>query len=88
MNIRELTSNKLDKSATISLTYEEIRDVASALYHLTDNNDEMMAKYGHVVRQFDVLFDLVKNGNIDIRTVENFKESLRIEKMLKEVEDK
>lgn len=83
MIINELNSNKNSKSAIVSLDYNEIRDLSNILYEIT-KDDEKLKRYGYLERSLSVLFDLVKNGTVDSRIVENYMESLSRERRLKE----
>lgn len=90
MNIRELKCgiSLNDSSADISLNYNEIRDISSALNKVIEQDLNYLKKYGHIARKMDILFDLVKNGCVDIRTIQNYMESYDTERNLKEIEDK
>lgn len=90
MNIRELKCgiSLNDSSADISLNYNEIRDISSALNKIIEQDLNNLIKYGHIARQMDILFDLVKNGCVDIRTIQNYMESYDTERNLKDIEDK
>lgn len=87
MNIRELKCgiSVNDSGADVSLNYKEIRDISSALNKVIEQDESCLLKYGHIARQMDILFDIVKNGCIDIRTIENYKDSYDSERRLNEV---
>lgn len=89
MNIRELKCgiSLNDSSADISLNYNEIRDISNALNKMIEQDLENLKKFGHIARQMDILFDLVKNGSVDIRTIENYKESYDTERNLRDIEE-
>lgn len=62
----------INNSATITLTYDEIRDISNGLYYLTnpsliENNTN--EEYKNVAAKTSFLFDMVKHGNIQPETV-------------------
>jgi hypothetical protein len=72
MTIHSITHNPEYgiKKATVTLQYEEIRDIANMLYEHTQ--DEQTRPEKHILhRDFFLLFELVKNGCIDGFTVEH-----------------
>lgn len=72
MTIHNITHNPQYhiKKATITLSYEEIRDIANLLYEAS--KDENTHSEQHILnRDFFLLFELVKNGCIDSFTVEH-----------------
>jgi hypothetical protein len=75
MTIHNITHNPQYhiKKATITLSYEEIRDIANMLYEATKNENTCSEQ--HILnRDFFLLFELVKNGCIDSFTVEHLNE--------------
>lgn len=75
MTIHNITHNPQYhiKKATITLSYEEIRDIANLLYEAS--KDENTHSEQHILnRDFFLLFELVKNGCIDSFTVEHLNE--------------
>lgn len=71
MTIHNITHNPKYgiKTATVTLEYNEIRDIANVLYQ--DTKDEETRSEKHILhRDFFLLFELVKNGCIDGFTVE------------------
>lgn len=70
------------KEATVTLRYEEVRDIANMLYEATKDGATRSEK--HILhRDFFLLFELVKNGCIDGFTVETLN---KIQEQAKEVE--
>ena len=68
MTIKELSSEKNNKSVTIHMDYEDVRDVANALYYLTSGK-EPDEDYSKIAAKFALLFDLVKFGMAQPHTV-------------------
>lgn len=84
MTIHNITHNPKYgiKNATVTLSYEEIRDIANMLYQTT--KDEKTRSEQHILhRDFFLLFELVKNGCIDSFTVETLN---KIQEQSKEAE--
>lgn len=58
------------KNATVTLNYEEIRDIANGLFYLLEDdetfkpNQSEKDSFTQTKRKFDMLFDLVKYGNV------------------------
>lgn len=86
MTIHNITHNPQYhiKKATITLSYEEIRDIANLLYEAS--KDENTHSEQHILnRDFFLLFELVKNGCIDSFTIEHLNEiQTQSEKVLAE----
>lgn len=73
MQIRELRSERNNKGAVISLSYEEIRDLANALYCLT-TGVSTKTDYSSIAANMHLLFDLVKHGNIQKHSIDKLHE--------------
>lgn len=77
MCIEELSSRSNLKSITVTLTYDEVRDIANGLYHLTADDKEqaentkkrLYADYDDIATRSGFLFDMIKYGNIQDHTV-------------------
>ena len=58
------------KNATVTLNYEEIRDIANGLFYLLEDDEKFKPNqsekdsFAKTKRKFDILFDLVKYGNV------------------------
>jgi hypothetical protein len=58
------------KNATVTLNYEEIRDIANGLFYLLEDdetfkpNQSEKDSFAQTKRKFDMLFDLVKYGGV------------------------
>ena len=56
------------KNATVTLNYEEIRDIANGLFYLIEDDETLKPTHSEkdsfeqTKRKFDMLFDLVKYG--------------------------
>ena len=61
MNIRALSSERGIKHATITLSYEEIRDLSNKLYEVAKNDP----KYKDMQKEWHCLHMLVKEGYIE-----------------------
>lgn len=70
MHIEELNSQKGMKSATVTLSYDEIRDISNGLSLLTSGNpnNEDASKYVSVANSCRMIFDLVKHGTVTTDT--------------------
>lgn len=84
MTIHNITHNPIYhvKKATITLSYEEIRDIANMLYEAS-KDENTRSEQLVLNRDFFLLFELVKNGCIDSFTVEHLNE---IQKQSEKVE--
>lgn len=71
MHIEELNARKGQKSITITMNYDGVRDIANGLYYLTSGTpcEEGVDKYKTIAADCKLLFDLVKHGNIQPETV-------------------
>lgn len=81
MYINNLTTTQSVKSVTVTLSYDEVRDIANGLYYLNK-----MAKCDKIAESLDVkpteydligaktafLFDMVKHGMIQPETIAKF----------------
>lgn len=58
------------QNATVTLKYDEIRDIANALFYVLDCDETFKPSqsekdsFAETKRKFDMLFDLVKYGGI------------------------
>lgn len=56
------------KNATVTLNYEEIRDIANGLFYLLKDDEKFKPNqsekdsFAQTKRKFDMLFDLIKYG--------------------------
>lgn len=76
MTIIEIEHNNKTKtfSATIKLNYDEIRDLSHGMYYLCeDDKSKYNVSYQETHKEIALLFDLVKNGRLDERSVEMLK---------------
>lgn len=81
MHIEKLSSTNYDKGATVSLSYDEIRCIANALYELHKYSDiEKDSNFNTVYRSFVSLFALVKHGFIPEHELEIMHNLLQEEK--------
>jgi hypothetical protein len=60
MVIDELSSKQSNKYVTITLSYEECRDISNGLYLIQKTED----KYRDTYHKMKMVFDLIKEGNI------------------------
>lgn len=74
MVIEECSSRKGRCFATITLTYDEIRDIANGLYYLSKDNPE----YTGIKDKCKVVFDMVKHGMIQPETVESMSKKVGV----------
>lgn len=65
MSIEQLSSRTGNKFVTVSLVYEECRDIANGLYHISKEKPEYEAIYN----KCKIMFDLVKEGMIAPGTI-------------------
>lgn len=72
MIINELSSTNIPRHVTVTLNYEETRDLANAMYTLSGfmKSDE----YKDIAAKAAFLFDMVKEGMIQPHSVEQFHE--------------
>ena len=70
MKIEKLSSETNNKYASITLTYEEIRDISNALYYLTSGEKCDVSKYQILYAKSKMVFDLVKHGMIQPETID------------------
>lgn len=79
MTIKELIhqpEHKI-KCATITITYEEARDCANAFfevleYHRDKLSPGTLSSYQETMKKFNILFDLIKHGQITDFTIEKY----------------
>lgn len=74
MVIEELSSKENNKHVTVTLTYEEVRDISNGLYYLTHGGECKKDDYRLVSAQTKLLFDMVKHGMIQPETFNHFDE--------------
>ena len=67
MVIEECSSRKGWCFTTITLTYDEIRDIANGLYYVSKDKPE----YKGIKDKCKVVFDTVKHGMIQPETIES-----------------
>ena len=72
MHIEELSSKKGNKGVTVYLDYDEIKDIANALYDLTSGK-QPEKNYEDIAAKCHVLFDLVKHGMVQPHTIKKLK---------------
>lgn len=78
MYINNLTSTQSLKSVTVTLSYDEVRDIANGLYYLnkyakdTILDDVKDDQYTQIGAKAAFLFDIVKHGMIQPETIEKF----------------
>lgn len=65
MHIEELSSKQNNKYVSVTLYYEECRDISNALYNLQKEDK----KYKDIYGKMKFLFDMVKHGNIQPDTI-------------------
>lgn len=76
MYLEELTNKPGNKSITVVMNYDEIRDIANGLYHLIADDKERAeninkrcySDYDKIAAQTHFLFDMIKHGNIQPET--------------------
>lgn len=73
MIIEELSSVAPNKHVTVTLNYEEVRDIANGLYHASKND----LQYKSIKNKCKFLFDMVKTGMIQPETVEDMSETMK-----------
>lgn len=90
MTIKEIKSYKEKEvqEATVTLTYDEIKDICTAMvYYVKCRNTTKLEPKERVYRFFDtkrdmcILFELIKNGKLDQCTINRYAE------VMDEVED-
>lgn len=84
MEIKEIVHNpKYNvKCATVTLDYDELRDLSNALCDIGENESwTKRPSYWKIRRNIYWLFDLVKNGCVDEFSVEQSYELLQKEKV-------
>lgn len=67
MVIEECSSRRGRCFATVTLTYDEVRDLANGLYYLSKDKPE----YKGIKDKCKVIFDMVKHGMIQPETIES-----------------
>lgn len=78
MYIEELNTKKHQKSITVTMSYEEIRDISNGLYYFVNNKrseEEDTSRYAKVYSDCKLLFDMLKHGNVQPETI-RFKSEL------------
>ena len=72
MVIEELCSKANYKRMTVSLSYDEVRDIANGLYWLGESNSPEKEKYEEISKKCKFLFDMIKHGFIQPETISKF----------------
>lgn len=72
MNIQELSSKTNNKYVTVTFTYEEVRDMANGLYHISKDKPE----YKGIKDKCKFLFDMVKEGMVQSETISSMCEDV------------
>ena len=62
MTIRELSTEKPDPHVTVTLSYDEVRDIAKGLYKGWECDGT--SEFREVYKKAATLFELVKHGKI------------------------
>lgn len=71
------------KNATVTLNYDEIRDIANGLFYLLEDdetfkpNQSEKDSFAQTKRKFDILFDLIKYGNVTDFTLSHIVPNLK-----------
>lgn len=76
MYLEELTNKPGNKSITVVMNYDEVRDIANGLYHLVaddkeqskNTNNRLYSDYDEIAAKTHFLFDMIKHGNIQPET--------------------
>lgn len=69
MIIKEINCNTNFKSATITLYYDELRDISNGLSELSKLDEKRSPEFYKIRRDMLLLFSLVKNGCLDSWTI-------------------
>lgn len=82
MHIDELNARKGQKSITVTMNYDEVRDIANGLYYLISGTpcEDGVDKYKPIAADCKVLFDLIKHGNIQPETIDKKMSARQFEK--------
>ena len=72
MTINELTCKTNNKSVTVTLTYEEVRDLSNGLYYLVSGKECDKNNIVSIRAKAKFLFDMVKHGMIQPETINAF----------------
>ena len=69
MTIKELNTNRPNPFITVTLSYDEVRDMCNGLYERVEinNYEEYLAKardYLNIYKKSATLFELIKHGKI------------------------
>ena len=81
MYINNLTTASSLKSVTVTLTYEDVRDIANGLYYLNKMAKEKGIpdvepdQYKEIAAKTSFLFDMVKHGMIQKETIAKFNDA-------------
>ncbi len=70
MEIKEIIRNQHTKNATVKLDYDELCDIANALYQASKDDKDKRLSFYRTHRDMSFLFDIVKHGCIDKCSVE------------------
>lgn len=76
MIINKLTCESNNKNITVTLSYDECRDIANGLYYAVSKSDNG-AKFQAIQAKCKFLFDMVKHGNIQVETIEKMAEIVK-----------
>lgn len=85
MTIKEIKSyrEKEVQEATVTLTYDEIKDICTAMVHYVkcknatkfkDEPKERVYRFFDTKRDMCILFELIKNGKLDQCTINRYAE--------------
>lgn len=81
MKIDELNSKPNQKSITVTMSYDEVRDISNGLYYLvSDKNPDDRSKYQSIYTDCKILFDMIKHGNVQPETIAHKSSLLNNEK--------
>ena len=70
MKIDELNSKPHQKSITVTMSYDDARDISNGLYYLVSGeNPDDRSKYQPIYADCKMLFDMIKHGNVQPETI-------------------
>lgn len=72
MTIEQLSSKENNKYVTVTMTYDEARDISNALYYLISRKECDLGKYQLTYSKCKFVFDMVKHGMIQPETLNAF----------------
>lgn len=70
MVIKEINAQSNFKSATVTLFYNELREIANGLYELSQMEFKRDLDFHKCHRNMSFLFNLVKHGTIDSASIQ------------------